>query len=382
MGHPDLLIVNAGSSSLKLALRPTGQRLTIERIGEAGHLPDHQQAWRQALQELERQADLGRLRLVVHRVVHGGERYTEPTVIDDQVLRDLGDTVQLAPLHNPANLAALRAAMASLPSVPHVAVFDTAFHAGMAPRAFRYAVPEAWYREQGIRRYGFHGPSHDGVSRRAAELLGRPREELRIISMHLGNGASAAAIDRGRSVETTMGFTPLDGLVMGTRSGAIDPGVLLHLLRGGMPLAELDRSLHRDAGLLGLSGLSNDVRDLRAAAAQGHDGARLALEVFAYRLRLAVGSLAFAMGGLDALVFTGGIGEHDAETRASALAGLASFGIEIDQAHNSAGAMRIDRGGPVAILVIATDEDGMMAQEALRAMGLTEGSEQTGEGPA
>lgn len=373
MGRPDLLIVNAGSSSLKLALRPTGQRLLVERIGEPGHLPDHHQAWRHGLRELEAQADLSRLRLVVHRVVHGGERYTEPTVVDDEVLRELESIVHLAPLHNPANLAALRSAMDSLPALPHVAVFDTAFHAGMAPRAFRYAVPEAWYRERGIRRYGFHGPSHDGVSRRAAELLGRPREELRIVTLHLGNGASAAAIAYGRSVETTMGFTPLDGLVMGTRSGAIDPGVLLHLLRGGMPLSELDESLHRHAGLRGLSGLSNDVRDLRAAMAEGHEGARLALEVFAYRARLAVGSLAFAMGGLDAVVFTGGIGEHDPATRAAALAGLASFGIEVDPERNAAGLERIDRGGPVAVMVIATDEDGMMAKEALRALGLSEG---------
>ena len=312
--------------------------------------------------------------MVAHRVVHGGERYTEPVVVDDDVIEVLERLVPLAPLHNPANLAALRAARAALPHVPHVAVFDTAFHATMAPHAYRYAVPESWYREHGVRRYGFHGPSHDGVTRRAAALLERPRDALRIVSLHLGNGASAAAVAHGRSVETTMGFTPIDGLIMGTRSGSLDPGVLLHLLRAGKSAADLDVELNRASGLLGLSGRSNDVRDLRHAADAGDERATLALQAFAYRARLAIGSLAFAMGGLDAVVFTGGIGEHDARMRAEILTGLERFGIAVDPVANAVHGPRIDADGAVAVLVVATDEEGMMADAALAAVAAPDAS--------
>jgi acetate kinase len=365
---PDVLVVNAGSSSLKVGRRPSGAAVLVERIGEPDQARDHVEAWRRAAAALAAApgaAPLDRVAVVAHRMVHGGERYTEPVVVDDAVVEVLEGLVPLAPLHNPANLAALRAARAALPHVPHVAVFDTAFHATMAPHAYRYAVPEAWYREHGVRRYGFHGPSHDGVTRRAAALLGRPREALRIVSLHLGNGASAAAVDRGRSVETTMGFTPIDGLIMGTRSGSLDPGVLLHLLRSGKSAAELDRELNRASGLLGLSGRSNDVRDLHRAADDGDERAALALRAFAYRARLAIGSLAFAMGGLDAVVFTGGIGQHDARMRADILAGLEAFGIAVDAEANGTHGPRIDAGGAVAVLVVATDEEGMMADAAL-----------------
>jgi acetate kinase len=368
---PDVLVVNAGSSSLKVSRRPSGAAVLVERIGEPGQAADHFEAMQQAKQRLAAiagAAPLDGVAVVAHRMVHGGERYTHPTIVDDAVVADLEALVPLAPLHNPANLAALRAARAALPDVPHVAVFDTAFHATMPPHAYRYAVPEAWYRDHGVRRYGFHGPSHDGVTQRAAALLGRPREALRIVSLHLGNGASAAAVDRGRSVETTMGFTPIDGLIMGTRSGALDPGVLLHLLRLGYPPEELDRALNRASGLLGLSGRSNDVRDLRAAEDAGDERAALALHAFAYRARLAIGSLAFAMGGLDAIVFTGGIGEHDARTRRAVLEGLEAFGIALDAAANDAHAPRIDRGGAVAVLVVPTDEEGVMAEAAVRAL--------------
>jgi acetate kinase len=367
----DVLVVNAGSSSLKVGRRPSGASVVVERIGEPGHPVDHVAAWRRAaaaLEGAEGAAPLARVAVVAHRMVHGGERYHQPVVVDDDVIAVLEGLVPLAPLHNPANLAALRAARAALPEVPHVAVFDTAFHAGMAPHAYRYAVPEAWYRDHGVRRYGFHGPSHDGVTRRAAALLGRDRAELRIVSLHLGNGASAAAVDRGRSVETTMGFTPIDGLIMGTRSGALDPGVLLHLLRAGKSAAELDAELNRASGLLGLSGRSNDVRDLRQAADAGDDRAALALRAFAYRARLAIGSLAFAMGALDAVVFTGGIGQHDARMRTEVLEGLERFGIEVDPRANAGHGPRIDRGGAVAVLVVPTDEEGMMAEAALAAV--------------
>ncbi len=369
---PDVLVVNAGSSSLKVSRRPSGDAVVVERIGEPGQAADHVEAWQRAaaaLTERPGAAPLDEVVVVAHRMVHGGEAYTAPTVVDDAILRDLDALVPLAPLHNPANLAALRAARAALPDVPHVAVFDTAFHATMAPHAYRYAVPEAWYRDHGVRRYGFHGPSHDGVTQRAAEALGRPRATLRIVSLHLGNGASAAAVQYGRSVETTMGFTPIDGLIMGTRSGSLDPGVLLHLLRLGHTADDLDRDLNRRSGLLGLSGRSNDVRDLHAAADGGDERAALALRAFAYRARLAVGSLAFAMGGLDAIVFTGGIGQHDAAMRSDVLTGLEAFGIEIDEEANARHALRIDRGTGVAVLVVATDEEGVMAADALAAVG-------------
>jgi acetate kinase len=383
MDH-DVLVVNAGSSSLKVRRRPAGHAVTIERIGDPGHPVDHVAAWGRAAERLEGLAGeaglppLASVEVVAHRMVHGGERYAAPVVVDEAVLADLDGLVALAPLHNPANLAALRAARAALPHLPHVAIFDTAFHAHMEPRAFRYAVPEAWYRDHGVRRYGFHGPSHDGVTRRAAALLGRRREELRIVSLHLGNGSSAAAVDRGRSVETTMGFTPLDGLIMGTRPGSLDPGVLIHLLRSGLGVEELDQALQRASGLLGLSGRSNDVRDLQRAADAGDDRSALALDAFAYRARLAIGSLAFAMGGLDAVVFTGGIGENAPRVRAAVLAGLASFGIAVDDERNAAHGPRIDAdGASVALLVVPTDEEGVMADAAIAVL---HGAEATSKG--
>jgi len=376
----DVLVVNAGSSSLKVSRRPLGHAVTVERIGPAAtwrgdtQLPpappmrDHASALRAVLTLLDEREPLASLAAVGHRVVHGGERYAAPVIIDDAVVADVRTLIPLAPLHNPANLAAIDAAREQLGAVPHVAVFDTAFHATLAPEAYRYAVPESWYRDHGVRRYGFHGPSHDGVTRKAAEFLARPRESLRIVSLHLGNGASAAAVDRGRSVETSMGFTPLEGLVMGTRPGQLDPGVLLHMLRGGLSVDELERLLNHESGLKGLSGgRSNDMRDLHAADAEGDQAAALALAVFAYRVRTAVGACAFAMGGLDAIVFTGGIGEHDAATRAASLAGLERFGVMVDAVRNAAHGPRISPdGAPVEVLVIATDEDGVIADAARR----------------
>jgi acetate kinase len=373
----DILVINAGSSSLKVSRHPIGHAITVERLG--GHaswrgdaplppappMDDHEQALAACLGAFAARSDLTGVAGVAHRVVHGGERYTSPVLIDDGVVREIERLVRLAPLHQGANVAGVRAARVALPSVPHVAVFDTAFHATLPPHAFRYAVPRSWYAEHGVRRYGFHGSSHDGVTRRAAELLGRPRESLRIVSLHLGNGASAAAVDRGRSVDTSMGLTTLDGLVMGTRPGSLDPGVLLHMLREGLTVGELDTALHRDSGLLGLSGRSNDVRDLRAAEAAGDADATLALDVFAYRVRTTVGTLAFAMGGLDAVVFTGGIGEHDALTRQAALGGLERFGIRLDGERNRAHGPRIDADdSSVAVLVVPTDEEGVMADAA------------------
>lgn len=269
-----VLVVNAGSSSLKMKLLPGGESLQVERLGgpttarasfalvEAPRLTRHDEAFDFALEVFRR--ELGELDLAVvgHRVVHGGTEFTAPTLITAEVEARIEALSPLAPLHNPGNLAALRAARRALPEVPHVAVFDTAFHATLPERAYLYGLPLE-YAERGMRRYGFHGTSHEYVSGRAAELLGRPLEELRLVTLHLGNGASATAVDRGRSVDTSMGFTPLEGLLMGTRSGDIDPGLLIHLLRGGMAVDELDRLLNRGAGLRGMSGISNDMRDVK-----------------------------------------------------------------------------------------------------------------------
>ncbi len=376
-----VLVVNAGSSSLKLARVPGGPMILAERIGRddarvavrdgperEGPLPDVEAAFRAALDLAGDALDPAAVTRVGHRVVHGGERYTAPLRLDDAAVADLDDLTPLAPLHVPANLAGIRAARALLPAAEHVAVFDTAFHADLPRRAYLYALPMAFYRERGIRRYGFHGTSHDAVSREVARRLGRPRERLRIVTLHLGNGASAAAVQDGRSVDTSMGFTPLEGLVMGTRSGDVDPGVLLHLLRSGMDVATLDATLNREAGLLGLSGVSNDLRDVWRAADGGDDDAAAALEVYAYRIRKTVGAYAAAMGGIDALAFTGGVGENDARMRARVADDLAFLGIALDVEANALHGPRIGRrDADVEVWVLPADEEGRIA-DATRAL--------------
>lgn len=384
MAEPTILVVNAGSSSLKLMLYPTRERVQIERIG--GHarlestfaegrsapIADHAEALAVGLDVLANVPDAADIAAVGHRVVHGGTVYVEPVLVDDEVVHELERLSQLAPLHNPPNLAALHAARQRLPNVPHVAVFDTAFHARMPREAYLYGLPARFAREQGVRRYGFHGTSHDYVSARAAEIIGRPRVELRIVTLHLGNGASAAAVAGGRSIDTSMGFTPLEGLLMGTRTGSIDPGVLLYLLRTGTSPAELDQLLNRESGLLGLSGVSNDMRDVREASERGDDDAKAALEVFAYRVRCVIGTYAAAMGGLDAVVFTGGIGQNDANIRHESLAGLEFLGIELDEDSNQRGDTRISRrDSAVEVLVVPTDEEGMIARATKMTAGVT-----------
>ena len=306
-----------------------------------------------------------------HRIVHGGERFTATTRLDPQTIAALGAISDLAPLHNPANLRGIEAALAAWPQVPQFGVFDTAFHATMPSRAFRYAVPEAWYREHGIRRYGFHGISHAYVARRAAALLGRP--EAALITAHLGNGCSACAVLGGRSVDTTMGMTPLEGLAMGTRSGDLDPGLHEHLCaRLGIDIRELTRLLNRESGLAGLSGLGNDLRVIEAAADAGDARAQVAIEVMTYRLAKAIAALVVALGRLDALVFTGGIGENSPRTRAAVAAHLGFLGIRLDAeanaTHGRAQGGRIDRGGGPALLVIPTDEELAIAQDAAAAL--------------
>ena len=375
------LVVNAGSSSLKIKLLPHGDVVVVERIGGEATLrrgahvlstmriSRHDDALEHALAALRPEADLARVEVVGHRVVHGGERYSEAVVIDDAVVSAVEDLTPLAPLHNPANLEAIRAARRLVPDPPHVAVFDTAFHASLPPHAFLFGLPFDLYRDHGIRRYGFHGPSHDYVTRRGAELLGKPRDMLRMVSLHLGNGASAAAVDRGRCVDTTMGFTPLDGLLMGTRCGDLDPGVVLHLLRNGRSLDDVDELLNKRSGILGLSGVSNDMRDVHRAADDGNERARHALDVFGYRVRTSLGAFWAAMGGLDAVIFTGGIGENDARIRSTSLAGLGGLGIALDeQANLSQGPSVHAAESRVAIFVIPTDEEAMIATHANRAI--------------
>ncbi len=371
-----VLVVNAGSSSLRMKLIPSGESVLMERLGgptsarasfalvESPRLERHDHAFEFGLGLLEEHLGPLRLAVVGHRVVHGGTRFVRATLIDEEVEEAIEELCPLAPLHNPGNLAAIRAARAALPHAPHVAVFDTAFHATLPPRAYLYGLPLE-YAEQGVRRYGFHGTSHQYVAREAIRLLGQPPAQLRIITLHLGNGASAAAISGGESVDTSMGFTPLEGLLMGTRTGDIDPGLLLHLLRGGMSLDALDQLLNRGAGLRGMSGISNDMRDVRHAAQNGVAGAAAALELFAYRVRKTIGAYAAALGGLDALVFTGGIGENDAAARAECVRGLEFLGVKLDAQRNARAETVISEvESPVTVMVIRTDEEGLIAEQA------------------
>jgi acetate kinase len=306
-----------------------------------------------------------------HRVVHGGERFSASALIDDEVIAAIRSFAELAPLHNPANLAGIEAVSAARPGLAQVAVFDTAFHQTMPASAFRYAVPEQWYTRYGVRRYGFHGTSHRYVSERAAALLGRLPSELRLVTAHLGNGCSAAAIRDGVSVDTTMGLTPMEGLVMGTRSGDVDPGLLGYLAGPtGQTLSELTEALDTRSGLLGLSGVSNDMRTVQTAAAQGEERAQLALEVFVHRLAKAIAGLVTSLDRLDALVFTGGIGENSALVRGLVLARLGFLGLAEDSGanatHGRSTGGRISRLGPVQALVVPTDEELMIAHDTAR----------------
>ena len=370
-----VLVINCGSSSIKYQVIDTDshERLvdgTTERISEAdgGHA--------QAISELLASPRLQGLGAVGHRVVHGGERFFDSALITDDVLDGIEACVSLAPLHNPANLAGIRAAMASLPDLPHIAVFDTAFHARMPGRARTYALDAETTNTHGIRRYGFHGTSHAYVAELAAEYLGRPLDELRLVSCHLGNGASVCAIEFGHSVETSMGMTPLEGLVMGTRCGDIDPGVVIHLCRE-LGANAADELLNRNSGLAGLSGLGNDLRDIEAHAADGHEGARRAISVFSHRVRKYIGAYVAVMGGVDAVVLTGGIGENAVTMRRRILQSLDVFGLVLDEHANED--CRVDDESPVAdismrnsrtkALVIATDEEARIAQEVTKIVG-------------
>ena len=309
---------------------------------------------------------------VGHRVVHGGAEYRRAVPIDAAVKVGIARLADMAPLHNPAALEAIEATQAALPGVPQVAAFDTAFHATLPPTAYLYPLPYEWYARWGVRRFGFHGLSHAYCAGRAAELLGRPAERLKLVTCHLGNGCSLAAVEGGRSVATSMGFTPLDGLMMGTRPGALDPGLLLHLLRRGLlDPAGLDDALTHRSGLLGVSGVAADMRAVLAARAAGDGRATLAVDLFVAHFRDGVAAMAGAMGGLDALVWAGGIGEHAAEVRAAAGRALAWLGVELDEAANAAVRPDADvaaAGSRVRALVVHTREDLMVARETRRAL--------------
>lgn len=371
-----VFVVNSGSSSIKYQLVDVVTEQVVlsgllERLGQpGGDAADHVAGMRLVLDRLG--SDAASIAAVGHRVVHGGSVFTAPVVIDDEVVAGIEAVSALAPLHNPANLAGIRAARLAMPDVPHVAVFDTAFHQSMPAAASTYAIDRVVAAEHGLRRYGFHGTSHQFVAGRAAALLDRPLESLKLIVLHLGNGSSAAAIDGGRSIDTSMGLTPLAGLVMGTRSGDVDPGVLLHLQRAGLPVTEVDGLLNSRSGLLGLAG-SADMRDVTAAADAGDPDAALALDVWAHRIRHYVGAYLAQLGGLDAVVFTAGIGENSSTLRARALDGLAHLGLGLDDERNAARsrAPRIisPDNAAVAVLVVPTNEELAIAQAAAALVG-------------
>lgn len=355
------VVENLGAGPNQLALRDSAGRRSRE-LGTC----DHSGALDAVLGALREKAELEQQLVGVgHRVVHGGESFQSSVLVDERVEQAIERACALAPLHNPGNLLGIRAARRALPDLPHVAVFDTAFHQTLPEFAFRYAVPESWYKERGIRRYGFHGTSHRYVAGQAAALLGTGTADLNLITAHLGNGCSLAAIQGGRSIDTTMGFTPLEGLVMGTRSGDLDPAIIFHLMeREGLSARQVETALISGSGLLGLSGLTSDVRILSARFEEGHAGARLALEVFCHRLAKHIGALATSFDRLDGLVFTAGVGENSALVRRLTCARLGSLGIALDPGKNRDSELRIDApGSRSAVLVVPTNEELMIARD-------------------
>jgi len=355
-----VLVINAGSSSLKLSLLNDDDSTASQTDLPAPGGEFEPDAVRDALAKLG--AD--QAGAVGHRVVHGGREFLDPVVLNPTVRRKLGDLTSLAPLHQPPSLAGIDAVSQALPGVPAVACFDTAFHAGMPAAAHTYALPREWRERWALRRYGFHGLSHAYAARRAAELAGGVPD--RLVVCHLGSGASLAAVARGRPVDTTMGFTPLEGLVMATRSGTVDPGLVLWLAdQGGVPPSELNNALEHRSGLLGLAGTA-DMREVEQRAGAGDDAASLALEVYLHRLRAEIAAMAAALGGLDTLVFTGGVGENSAGVRARTAAGLAFLGVTMDASRNAAADGDTDvtgDGSAVRVLILTAREDLEIARQ-------------------
>ena len=390
----NILVINAGSSSLKYQLlNPETQEVLAkglcERIGIDGKftykpagkeaikeadvaMPTHSEAIQAVLNALvdEKNGVIGSMKeidAVGHRVVHGGEKFAKSVLITDEVMAAIEECNPLAPLHNPANIIGIKACQDLMPGTPMVAVFDTAFHQTMPPVAYTYALPYEYYTQDKVRRYGFHGTSHKYVAGRAAAMLGKPIKELKLISCHLGNGSSVTAVDGGKSVDTSMGFTPLAGLPMGTRSGDIDAGILEYLMnKYNMDIKEMLNVLNKKSGVLGISGVSSDFRDLEAAGKEGNTRASLAVEVFEYGVKKLIGSYAAAMGGVDAVIFTAGVGENGGNNRANIVAGLEFMGIKIDPEKNKIRGEEIDisaEGATVRTLVIPTNEELMIAMD-------------------
>jgi acetate kinase len=389
-----VLVINCGSSSIKYRLfdmvdeKELASGL-IERIGQPPAAIKHKAAaWEHEGKEDIRDYDTGIRRIVQlladphapvlmgedellgagHRVVHGGEAFQDSTLVDDGVLKAIEEMIPLAPLHNPANLAGIQAAQRAFPDIPQVAVFDTAFFQTLPKQAYLYAVPYDWYEKWRIRRYGFHGTSHRYVSARAAQILSKPQANL--ITLHLGNGCSMACVRNGKAIDTTMGLTPLEGLVMGSRSGDIDPAIIFHLAeRGLLNYQQIRDALEKKSGLIGISGVSRDMRDISSAAAAGNERAALAINVFAHRARKYVGAFLAELGHCDGIVFTGGIGENAVSVRQAILEGLAPLGVSLDLAVNQVtrGEARISTpDSKVAVLVVPTNEELMIARDTLR----------------
>ena len=392
-----VLVINCGSSSLKYQLidMATEESLAqglVERIGIEGsvltqkvegkdkyivkeQMKDHKDAIRLVLAALVDENNgviksMDEISAVGHRVVHGGEKYKESVVINDEVKANIEECFKLAPLHNPANMIGIKACEELMPNTPMVAVFDTAFHGTMPEDAYLYALPYELYEKDGIRKYGFHGTSHKYVSQTCAEVMGRDIKDLKIITCHLGNGASLCAVKNGVSVDTSMGFTPLEGLAMGTRCGNIDPAIVTFLMKEeGLSVDEVNDLLNKKSGVLGISGISSDFRDIEDAAFNKNDRrAKLALKIFEYKIRTTIGAYAAAMGGVDAIVFTAGVGENGPETREKCLEGLEFLGVEIDrEANNVRGKVReISKAGcKVKAFVIPTNEELVIARDTL-----------------
>ena len=390
----NILVINCGSSSLKYQLinmnneEALAQGL-VERIGIEGsaltqkvegrdkyvvkkELKNHTDAIKLVLETLVDEnngviSSMEEIAAVGHRVVHGGEKYASSVLVTEEVKDYIKECYKLAPLHNPANMIGIEACEELMPNTPMVAVFDTAFHQTMPERAFLYALPYELYQEDSIRKYGFHGTSHMYVSNKVAEVMGRDIKDLKIITCHLGNGASLCAVKNGQSVDTTMGFTPLDGIVMGTRSGSIDPAIVLYLINSkGYTAQEVDNLLNKKSGVLGISGVSSDFRDIEDADRDGNKRATLALDIFHYRIRTQIGAYAAAMGGVDAIVFTAGVGENGVETREACLEGLEFLGVKVDkEANNVRGKLReiSTADSTVKAFVVPTNEELVIARD-------------------
>ncbi|SHH61019.1 acetate/propionate family kinase [Desulfosporosinus lacus] len=389
-----ILVINCGSSSLKyqvidMATKNAIGKGLVERIGLPGSVLTH----RTGSGEKEViQAEIGNhtvaIKLVLealvspqygalkdlkdicgvgHRVVHGGEKFSKSVLIDDDVMKALKECVELAPLHNPPNIAGIMACQKMMPGVPQVAVFDTAFHQTMLPKSYIYGLPYEYYKKYGIRKYGFHGTSHKYVSQRAAVLLRKPLSDLKLISCHLGNGASICAIRGGKSIETSMGFTPLDGLMMGTRSGALDPAIVTYIMcRENYTVDQMNDFLNTKCGALGVSGISSDFRDIEVAAGQGNVRARLALDIFEHDVRQFIGSYAAVLGGVDGIIFTAGVGENSSAMREAICKNLDYIGVDLDSEKNKVRSEEVDVSKPNArcrVLVIPTNEELMIALE-------------------